>query len=401
MEKEDEFLFNYFTLIAQLCFEKAKDNVEKDKPPKSPATPWTTFLNVLQQLATAEKNYMDMGFLQNRQKSFLRKDNSLRAVYEYMKNDLRKIEDSCKNSNPRLQNYCQNIMQLLNARVSLMDLYEKIYNVTMTNKLMNYMDMLNIIENIIQTHYLGFTDITLTPMKAVFSLECEVLQQMFKAMFELQNLQFLPSLASIHGAHARLNAWESKMQREIWRLGIFKNSPLPALFQWLQKLKGGILSKFSLYFHDVLANQTPSHDMKHICSKLQCDFYQKMVNFQKKYEAACIVLLSDGRLSCEAANYENFPVIVSYPLKNPPQVDMMLKLISETSEFSSLKPVTKFRFEDHCTYCLTLVEPNIYFVVLFQSKKTEKDTWIGTFVNDFCTSLRFTKIFVSLKNHVK
>lgn len=85
----------------------------------------------------------------------------------------------------------------------------------MTNKHMMYVDILNTIETIIQTHCLSFTDITLTPIKAVFSLECEVLQQLFKAMYELQKLQFLPSLALIHGAHARLSAWESKMQREV------------------------------------------------------------------------------------------------------------------------------------------------------------------------------------------
>ncbi|KAL1509173.1 hypothetical protein ABEB36_003951 [Hypothenemus hampei] len=314
MEKEDEFLFNFFTHISQLNFDKAKECVEKEKPPKGPITQKTTFLNLLQQLTLAEKSYMDIGFLQNKQKSFiLRKDNSLRAVYEYMKNDFRKVEDAFKNSNTRYQNYCQNIIQFLSARINLIDLYEKVYNQATTNKHMVYVDILNSTETIIQTNNLGFTDITLTPIKAVFSLECDIVQQLFKAMFELQKLQFLPSLALIHGAHTRLAAWESKMQRETWKLGLFKNSPLPILFQWLQKLKGAVLSKFSLYFHDILANQTAPTEMRHLCLKLQHDYYQKMVTFQRKHEAACVILLSDNQVNCDTADYDSFPIIVSYP----------------------------------------------------------------------------------------
>lgn len=63
---------------------------------------------------------------------------------------------------------------------------------------------------------LCFTDITLTPVKAIFSLECEILEQLLSALVELQHLKFLPSLALIYGAHTRLSAWESKMQnREV------------------------------------------------------------------------------------------------------------------------------------------------------------------------------------------
>ncbi|XP_018567965.2 KICSTOR complex protein C12orf66 homolog [Anoplophora glabripennis] len=73
MEKEDEILYIYFTHISQLCFEKAKEHIEREKEPKS-VTPWNTFLNFLQQLALAEKSYIEIGFLQNKHKSFLRKD---------------------------------------------------------------------------------------------------------------------------------------------------------------------------------------------------------------------------------------------------------------------------------------------------------------------------------------
>ncbi|XP_060531045.1 KICSTOR subunit 2-like [Cylas formicarius] len=401
MEKEDEFLHTFFTHVSQMCFDKAREHLEKEKQPKTPTNPWTTFINVLQQLALAEKSYMDIGFLQNKPKSFLRKDNSLRSVYESMRNDFKKIDDGCRQipQLKRLQNYCRNTMQFLTARISLIDFYEKIYNLCMSNKHMFYNEVLKGIEFIIKSNVLQFTDISMTPMKAVFGLECEVLQQLFAALHELQRLQFLPSLALIHGAHTRLAAWESKMQRETWKLGIFKNSPLPALFQWLQKLKGAVLGKFSLYFHNTLANQTTPSEMRHLCAKLHVDYYQRMVTFQRKYDAACVILLSDNQVNCDTTGYDSFPIIVSYPPRSPPQLDTILKMISDASDVLTVnKSVTKFSSQDQCTYCLSMVEPNIYFVILFESKKSDKDIWIGNFVNEFCTHLRCTKIFLALKN---
>ncbi|KAJ8912150.1 hypothetical protein NQ315_013199 [Exocentrus adspersus] len=74
MEKEDEVLHIYFTHLSQLCYEKAKEHIEREKEPKVTVTSWNTLLNLLQHLALAEKSYMDIGFLQNKHKGFLRKD---------------------------------------------------------------------------------------------------------------------------------------------------------------------------------------------------------------------------------------------------------------------------------------------------------------------------------------
>ena len=155
-----------------------------------------------------------------------------------------------------------------------------------------YSDTLKYIQNLIEIHSLDFADISLTPAKAAFGLEVEILEQLFRALTELQRLQFLPSLALIHGAHTRLTLWESKIpNREVyhpqqrkfftdlcfqnWKISFLKNNPLPALFQWLQKLKGAVLSKFSLYFHDTLAQQTTPNEMRQLCAKLHHDHYQR------------------------------------------------------------------------------------------------------------------------------
>ncbi|KAG5877172.1 hypothetical protein JTB14_032124 [Gonioctena quinquepunctata] len=405
METEDEFLHIYFTHVSQLCYEKAKEHIEKEKEPKGAATLWGIFLNYLQQFPMAEKSYIEMGFLQNKHKGFLRKDNSLRSVYESMKNDFRKLEENCKQSvvDRRVQKGCLNIIQFLKARIDLIDLYEKIYNISISKQL-RYNEIVSHIETVIRRNEEGFTDISMTPAKAVFSLECEILEQLFKALGELQRLQFLPSLALIHGAHTRLNAWENKIQpREIWKLGIFKNNPLPALFQWLQKLKGAVLSKFSLYFHDTLAKQTSHNEMKHLCSKLHQDYFQKMIAFLRKNDASSMILMSDSQVSCDTTNYDSFPIIVSYPPRNIPKHEMVITMISETvQELTNVdKIVYKYSSQEHCTCILTTVEPNIYLVIVFENKKSEKDTYINNFITELCHNLSCTKIFTSLKSSAK
>lgn len=404
MDKDDEFLHGVFTYTSQLCFEKAKEHIEKEREVyrHMPGTPWTCLLAHLLHLVLAEKSYIDIGFLQNKNKGFLRKDNSLKSVYEQLKRDIRNVQDNCRQTvnDKRIANYSKNLVEFIIARIALIELYEKIY-ISSTAKCIKYGEILILIQTLIQRQMLCFTDITLTPVKAIYSLECEILEQLMGALVELQRLKFLPSLALIYGAHTRLSAWESKMQnRESWKLGFLKNTPLPALFQWLVKFKGTVISKFSLYFHDTLAKQTSHSDMRQQCSKLQHDHYQKIVNFQRKYDAVSVLLLTDYQLcDCDKLEYENFPVIISYPAKCPSNMETILKMIAETqTELEDLsKIIYKYSSQDQATYVLTTVEPSIYMVLIFENKKTEKEAYIANFIQDLCVNLRCSKIFISLK----
>ncbi|KAJ8930318.1 hypothetical protein NQ314_016867 [Rhamnusium bicolor] len=102
-----------------------------------------------------------------------------------------------------------------------------------------------------------------------------------------------------------------------------------------------------------------------------------MVAFQRKYDAACVILLSDNQVSCDTTDYDSFPIIVSYPPRSPPQLEMILKMISETANelLNVDKIIYKFSSQEQCTYILTTVEPNIYLVILFENKKSEKDSF--------------------------
>ena len=47
------------------------------------------------------------------------------------------------------------------------------------------------------------------------------------------------------------------------------------------------------------------------------------------------------------------------------------------------------------------VEPQITFVVIFETKKTERDSSVNNFINEMCSLLRGTKLFSALKPGVK
>lgn len=86
--------------------------------------------------------------------------------------------------------------------------------------------------------------------------------------------------------------------------------------------------------------------------------------------------------------------------RSPPQLENILKMISETAqELATVdRIIYKYSSHEQCSYILITVEPNIYLVILFESKKSEKDTYISNFVIEICHNLRCTKVFTCLKN---
>ncbi|GLV37254.1 hypothetical protein CBL_01917 [Carabus blaptoides fortunei] len=408
MEHEDEFLHQFFTYISKLCFDKTKEHVEKEREScrNSQLGSWSLLLAQLPQIALAEKSYIELGFLQNKNKGFLRKDNSLRAIYESLRSELYRLEDSSKNgtNNRNITSFFNELAQFLSARIDLIDFYEKVHQVGASRQ-MKHNELLTHIDEIIERHALLFSHISLTPIKAIFSLECEILAKLLKAFIELRNLKFLPTLALIYGAHTRLTAWESTLQnRESWKLGFLKNNPLPALFQWLMRLRGAVLSKFSLYFYSTLAQQVASNDMRQLCSKLHYDHYQKMSSFQRRYDAASVLLISDKPEQINGSNRDdNSQLIVSCPVKPTVYLENVLKLVLEKSvELNTLDRIVFYQnIMDQCTYTLSLVEPNIYLAIVFESKKTEKDLYIKNFMSELVLNLRCSKIFASIKNSSK
>ncbi|CAB0035947.1 unnamed protein product [Trichogramma brassicae] len=136
--------------------------------------PWGMLLTHLPQIAVAEKSYIDLGFLHTKNKGFLRKDNSLKTVYESLKSDLKRVEEMTCGTNTvggTVAEISSQICQFITARVQLIDFYEKTYNMSMNSKVMRHQELLVVIESIIEGHSLSCSHISLNTIKTSLILE--------------------------------------------------------------------------------------------------------------------------------------------------------------------------------------------------------------------------------------
>uniref|UniRef100_A0A8D2MRH3 KICSTOR subunit 2 n=1 Tax=Zonotrichia albicollis TaxID=44394 RepID=A0A8D2MRH3_ZONAL len=261
----------------------------------------------------------------------------------------------------------------------------------------------------------------LSPLESSFQLEVDVLAHLLKAQAQISEWKFLPSLVNLHSAHTKLQTWGQifEKQRET-KKHLFggqsqKAVQPPHLFLWLMKLKNILLAKFSFYFHEALSRQTTASEMKTLTAKTNPDYFGKISSFIRKYDAVNVSLIFDNRgsESFQGHGYhhphsyreapkgvDQYPAVVSLPSDRPvmhwPNVIMIMT--DRTSDLNSLEKVVHF-YDDkvQSTYFLTRPEPHFTIVVIFESKKSERDYHFISFLNEISHSLKNSKAFASLK----
>ncbi|WAR18092.1 CL066-like protein, partial [Mya arenaria] len=241
-------------------------------------------------------------------------------------------------------------------------LYEQI-SLMGTNKNMNYQDLVEVIAEIIHVHSRNFHHPILASLKSGFTSECDIVSHLLQAQLLMAEGQFLPSLLQLHQAHSKLTSWGAASQAR----------------------------EFSLYFYDVLSKQTTSVDMK---------------AFQKKSDAShvCLVLDTQGlespyrgpgythpdRQGDTPKGLDSYPTIFSFPGEQPvghwPNVVMLI---------SDRQADTDRAVQS--TYFITSIEPRIYLVVIYETKKSEKDSYVNSFMLELSSLLRCIKHFAGLK----
>ncbi|XP_060812442.1 KICSTOR subunit 2-like isoform X3 [Bombus pascuorum] len=404
MDHEEEFLNTFFAQVAQLCTDKAKELVEKERGScrQTQMGPWGMLLMHLPQIAVAEHSYADLGFLHTKNKGFLRKDNSLRTVYESLKSDLKRVEEMTRGTNSigaTVAEVSNQLCQYITAKIQLIDFYEKMYNMSINSKTMKYQELLQCIEGIVEIHSLSCSHLALTAIKASLTLECEILVQLTKAQVELQHWRFLSTLMALYGAQTRMSAWERTLQsKESWKLGFsasfLKANQQPALYQCQQASPG---------------------EMRSIMSKQNVDYYHKIQSFQRKYDVLAVLIVFDSRGVEDAGlgyrhprrepnTSEQFPVVLSCPsvfVQKPSiHLDNIQKRIKERhTELLAMDKIIYYKnVKDICTYAMYNTDPRMTLVTVFESgKQKDKEAHIASFMTDLCVQIRCNKIYESLK----
>ncbi|XP_070533173.1 KICSTOR subunit 2-like isoform X2 [Ptychodera flava] len=381
-------------------------------------------LVALSQLATAEKTFVSLMFLSA--KWFARKD-TLRTTYTTLLGDLKKIEELGKNAmggtapqfEELLAHLCGQLCQYIKARQDIMDFYEQLSSLGSHRTDINYCDVVNIMTEHSQKHSKSFHHPILSPLKTSINQEFDCLQLLLQAEMEMSQWKFLPALFKLHDVTTKLDTWGiSQLIKETKKKhsSSSKTAAVPPIYQWLVKYKNALMSKFSLYFHEVLSKQAPPGDVKSLMSKLPVDYYAKFIAFHKKTDALNISLVFDLQ-GCEdtykghgyhhpeflfdrPTGLDSYPAIVSYPNERPanhwPNVVMLMT--SRMTELSSHDRVLYFYDKQfQTTYYISKVDVRMTLVIIYDTKKNEKDSYVNTFMTEMSSQLRSNKLFASLK----
>ncbi|XP_033345126.1 KICSTOR complex protein C12orf66 homolog isoform X6 [Bombus vosnesenskii] len=400
MDHEEEFLNTFFAQVAQLCTDKAKELVEKERGScrQTQMGPWGMLLMHLPQIAVAEHSYADLGFLHTKNKGFLRKDNSLRTVYESLKSDLKRVEEMTRGTNSigaTVAEVSNQLCQYITAKIQLIDFYEKMYNMSINSKTMKYQELLQCIEGIVEIHSLSCSHLALTAIKAslthaLISLECEILVQLTKAQVELQHWRFLSTLMALYGAQTRMSAWERTLQSK--ECLIFKSKSTTS----------------------IVSMASPG-EMRSIMSKQNVDYYHKIQSFQRKHDVLAVLIIFDSRGVEDAGlgyrhprrepnTSEQFPVVLSCPsvfVQKPSiHLDNIQKRIKERhTELLAMDKIIYYKnVKDICTYAMYNTDPRMTLVTVSENgKQKDKEAHIASFMTDLCVQIRCNKIYESLK----
>ncbi|XP_043191283.1 KICSTOR subunit 2-like isoform X3 [Amphibalanus amphitrite] len=252
--------------------------------------------------------------------------------------------------------------------------------------------------------------------------EVRTLLSMLRTQEQLETWQFLPALMSLNEAHTHLNKFSACVQsRETRRLLFRRASQEPELIQWLQRLRAALVATFSLYFREVLSAQSSGSEFKALCAKTAADHFARLQSFQRKMDAALVALAFDGTEEAVRGGLgyrhpeQRVPPAGQHPKPYPavlccsksdvqaalwPEVvaalaEPKLELSSSRVSHAWLGPsAAQSAFFLAISDCLTLV-------VVFDGRRSEKDSYVTSFMLETAAALRCSKIYHSLRPGAK
>ncbi|XP_051974966.1 KICSTOR subunit 2-like [Xyrauchen texanus] len=430
--KERAVLESFFTQLGMFWFDRAKDYVEKEKDAsKSAGAIWASLLAALAHLAPAEKAYHNMTFLGQKlggQSFFSRKD-SIRTIYTSLHNELKKVVSmgrhtsggSTLNLEDLLSHLSEQLCHFMQARIEIADFYEKMHSLG-SQKTVNSEELVSTLETILQKNSSRFHHPILSSLESSFQVEVDILTQLLRCQAQISEWHFLPSLLNLHGAHSKLLAWGQVFERQReTRKNLFggqsqKAVQPPHLYLWLQHLQASLLAKFSFYFHEAFSRQTSQSDMKTQTARTLPDYFGKISGFIRKHDASNFSLIFDNRGSENFQGHgyhhphsyreapkgvDQFPAVVSLPGGERPVThwpNVIMIMSDRSTELNTLDKVVHF-YDDkvQSTYFLTRPEPHFTIVVIFDGRKSERDSNIVAFLQELTGSLMNSKPFTTLK----
>jgi len=428
---KEAFLETIFYGIGQFLYDPVKEIIEKEKEDaKIHGTYLLNLYNILIEFVNAEKLYFSLSYIERR---VLRRD-VVRPLYDRIQTDLKKFEGSGDIEGIDVvkvlaHDLTKQLSQFVSARKEMIDFYVKMAKSRWDNKECDE-QLVKYLENIGLRHENEFHHPLLDSLKTSFSLEIEIVQDLFKAELELQQWNYFQSLLHLFQCQANLHSWTQLVPPNALRelaaqaasrspLSIImsrKNWHPPFLYQWLYQKHLAVISKFSLYFHTTLSSQTNQSEMKAMTSKTTIDYFAKISTFMRKTDAHCVSLVLDSNCANHISpgdgyfmpnverekptGLDTYPAIVSFleamPASYRPNI---VSLLSDRSSELAQPGRIVYHFEERgsLTHYLIKVDVQIYLVIIFNGKRKEKDSYVQKFMTEMRSLLCYEKHYQQLK----
>ncbi|KAG7253709.1 hypothetical protein CRUP_020880, partial [Coryphaenoides rupestris] len=364
--------------------------------------------------------------------SFFSRKDSIRTIYASLYNELRKVVAAGRHAPPAgpapcleelLAHLAEQLCHFTQARTEMADLYEKMHALA-TQKCVDSEELVAALEAVLAKYSSRFHHPILGRVEGGFQTEVDVVSQLLRCQAQVSEWRFLPALLGLHGAHSKLAAWGLLLQRQKeTRKHLFGGQsqrpvPPPHLYVWLRTFQASLLAKFTLYFHEALSRQAPAAgDMRALASRAAPDYHGRIAAFVRKHDASSVSLVFDNRGSPSfqghgyhhPASYreapkgvEQYPAVVSVPAGDGrahthwPAVVMMMG--DRATELNALDKAVHF-YDDKAqsTYYLARPERHFTLVVIFEGRRSERDTHVAAFLQEVAGALRTSRPFATLK----
>lgn len=422
MEKEDNVLQSYFVFLSNFSHDRAKEVAEREREASRSwhDSGWLHLLTALVQLAGAEKQYLSLSFL--RSGVFLRKEQSLKTVYQSIHLECMQVVESDK-KNPKVGTdekiaLAGVVKRIAQGRIVMVDVYPKLS--CFYPAVPSYQQIIPLVTSA-KVDSVEMSSAA-QPWVATVQHETSILLDLLSIGHALQKWNFFESIMLLQRAGAALARWEEAMQsREARKLSfatsLFRGvggTQEPHLYTWLARLKATMLSKFSLYFHQTLSNQTTPAEMRTLCSRLQVDHTARLSSFHKRLDCLSVCILAaleaEGgqpgyQLPQQTSRHQDwtghdlYPTVYSTGSQPNHWPNVVMIITDQTEELQQDKTIHFYDAGAGATYYLHMIElePRFFIVVIFEGRRSEKDAAVNTFIQETAIQLRCSRIFACLK----
>ncbi|CAF4415971.1 unnamed protein product [Rotaria socialis] len=464
MTRWDNLHERYFSYLAVLSFDKAKELLEKDGSKMQ-----NEFLQHFYMLIQFERSYHNFGFVvgpKGNMSSF-RKDKSLLQCYSDLHMSLFEGQPNNKQNNTQpstaddaketsyMQQLTAGLITFLSIRTNLMKLYEQISNAAKRNehnvRLENYLDEITLIS---QTDMSSLSISVLSPILRLLKYEIDCLLLLIQSYTFIADYQYMSSISTLHNMFCVLKEWNDNIENQqntnnrfslssTSALNFFKTPTKPALFTFFSKFHELLVAKFTLYFTDILLDYGGT-DAKAPMAKTNLELSTRIAQFYRRSNAEWITLvlhtnkqqiyssqmdqLADYHLiqpSISTNENRPFQIIFGYPNKPNPTDEVTQQIITKTDINDEMLANGEkiFYNGDTCwggilvsdkgktayikfinqlkTFFLQNIDARITLALVFPSHRQERDTTIINFLSEIVDLLRGSRLLLYFKSAPK